>query len=1420
MKKRSWGKIGGLITTIMLGFASAAFSAVGDPCVPPATGCYCDDGPSGNVNCRIYGWENGGYMLDGNAGLGTIPSLRINLSYTSNTTPNVGEAECWDISNTSIIEYFIPTATQTQWNSFKAAVLGGSFLGVTMAECPTCGDGVCSNAVTYWGFQESCGSNDSMLPAPETGDPMCTSDCGACPIVCGDGFCAVGTEHCTGGAGPGYNPCVECGACSCGDSHFDCTGQCGTCGSCSPCCGDGTCDGTEDSVSCASDCAVPVCGDLICNGVENKCTCPGDCTTDVCGDGCCTGTETCGTVNSGFSCNADCGFCSCTGAVPINSTLCPGDNAGLTANTPNSSVATCTAGTKCEYLCDDYTKLSSGECRYCLEPPVQACYAIAPACASYTDCPVSLSDGCQVSGSNCRYNYTGDCSINPCGDEYTCGSCTFVCTGAAPANASICSGDNAGLTRGDVPITLVASCTGPTKCEYSCNAGYYYSAGSCVPYVCTGAVPTNSSLCAGDDTGLSADTPRTPVSACTAGTKCEYLCDPGYYSDGTACVLFQCTGPAPAHSNLCCVDYDLDTICEPDDTGLTADTPNTLVDTCTQPVKCEHVCRPFYVRSGITCVPLYLCTGPDPTNSTICLNDNDDLPANTPKTAVITGGCTAGTQCEYECNAGFVLDGNDCRAPACTGVPDPNSVLCAGDNAGLTVDVSVSTVNTCTFGTKCEYRCNTEYHDAGVNQCDVNVCTGSAPSNATLCAGDGTNITGRANLALTLVGACTATKCEYICDPGYELNLAGTACVVETFDCIGTPASNSTICPGDNIGLLADTPVTTVSACTATMCEYTCNSGYKDAGINQCDANVCTGAPPANATLCIGDNINIPGNGDVTRTLVAACTAGTKCEYTCSSGFNFNGTICVANVCTGAVPPNAGLCTGDGTNIPGNSDVARTLVPVCTIGTKCEYTCSNGYNYDAGVCDLNACTGTVPSNATLCAGDDTGIPGNSDVVRTAVGACTLPIYCQYLCNDGFHESGGVCDVNICTGTVPSNATLCSGDDTNIPGNLNVGRTVANACTGGTKCEYTCDPGFTKDANTCRPFMCTGTPDANALICPGDNTGLLADTPVTTVSACTVTLCEYTCNSGYHDGGANQCDVNVCTGATPSNASICSGDGTNIPGNSDVSRTLVGACTAGTKCEYICNDGYNFGGASCDVNICTGAIPINATICSGDDINIPGNADVGRTVVAACTAGTKCEYICDDGFNFDGSGCTNLNQCIGAVPANTTICSGDDANIPGNSDVPRTVVPACTVGTKCEYICTDTYHDGGGVCDPNICIGSVPANAAYCSGDDTNIPGGTNMNRSLVITCGAPKCEYQCNSGYSVDAGACAEDGEWIKIQQTTQLIPFSPACGAAFSGYPGYTINEGAPCPAAFLGDLYHCWKLGADVLLQCHQSL
>lgn len=49
-------------------------------------------------------------------------------------------------------------------------------------------------------------------------------------------------------------------------------------------------------------------------------------------------------------------------------------------------------------------------------------------------------------------------------------------------------------------------------------------------------------------------------------------------------------------------------------------------------------------------------------------------------------------------------------------------------------------------------------------------------------------------------------------------------------------------------------------------------------------------------------------------------------------------------------------------------------------------------------------------------------------------------------------------------------------------------------------------------------------------------------------------------------------------------------------------------------------------------------------------------------------------------------------------------------------------------------------------------GASTANATLCTGDNTGLS--ANTPNTLVSTCGVPKCEYTCNSGFTLFSGAC------------------------------------------------------------------
>jgi len=172
------------------------------------------------------------------------------------------------------------------------------------------------------------------------------------------------------------------------------------------------------------------------------------------------------------------------------------------------------------------------------------------------------------------------CSENP----------NYTCTGSAPTNASMCSGDSAGLTS-NTPVTLAGVC-GTPKCEYTCNTNFYLENGACVPTTTYHWEVTSWGQCT-TNSGLKTRTVRCIDSFGTSVA--DNLCVqnnisvtgtllPDVNSDGipdrTQSCSFGCTGTVPNGETV---------ICPGDNTGLTADTPRTLVSSCGTP-KCEYSC--------------------------------------------------------------------------------------------------------------------------------------------------------------------------------------------------------------------------------------------------------------------------------------------------------------------------------------------------------------------------------------------------------------------------------------------------------------------------------------------------------------------------------------------------------------------------------------------------------------------------------------------------------------------------------------------------------------------------------------------------------------------------------------------------------------------------------------------------------------
>ncbi len=262
--------------------------------------------------------------------------------------------------------------------------------------CPgICGNGICEAGEDYSNCPDDC----CMADCTDEGDSTCHSECdvyNGCSITSGCGGTASGTaicidfdsyvnccegtptdcsatEYCSGGS------CLACST-TCDDScqSVACYGtdpDCDASGNpTEACCGNGTCDGSEDCVSCASDCP----GSIVCSS-DSDCDDFDPDTTDTCNNpGTCS--ASCSNISCPIECSSDSG---CDDGNPLTADTCnnPGTCSASCSNTP------CTADCYSNSDCHDGDPLTADSCvnpgtcdAYCtnLGCPVE--------CATDSDC--------------------------------------------------------------------------------------------------------------------------------------------------------------------------------------------------------------------------------------------------------------------------------------------------------------------------------------------------------------------------------------------------------------------------------------------------------------------------------------------------------------------------------------------------------------------------------------------------------------------------------------------------------------------------------------------------------------------------------------------------------------------------------------------------------------------------------------------------------------------------------------------------------------------------------------------------------------------------------------------------------------------------------------------------------------------------
>jgi hypothetical protein len=246
--------------------------------------------PLFNQDHRVIGQLHGGYAACGNDASDWYG--KFSVSWSGNGTSSSRLRDWLDPGGTGAVsvDTLVPSTCDTNADCDDGLFCNGA---------ETCSAGSCINGSKPCTDEDCDEANDRCVPSVCNNNGTCDAgeDCNVCP-----GDCMSGT-----GASCGNGVCETANGESCRTCAADCGGRltgkpskrwcCGDSVSCTDprctdgaictdtpalpsCCGDGSCEGSEDSYNCQVDCGPPgFCGDGSCGDGEGECNCPQDCGT-------------------------------------------------------------------------------------------------------------------------------------------------------------------------------------------------------------------------------------------------------------------------------------------------------------------------------------------------------------------------------------------------------------------------------------------------------------------------------------------------------------------------------------------------------------------------------------------------------------------------------------------------------------------------------------------------------------------------------------------------------------------------------------------------------------------------------------------------------------------------------------------------------------------------------------------------------------------------------------------------------------------------------------------------------------------------------------------------------------------------------------------------------------------------------------
>lgn len=782
----------------------------------------------------------------------------------------------------------------------------------------------------------------------------CTTPCRSCANAAGT--CTTLVTSGDDNTCSGNNTCDASGACKL-DLGQACTGatQCA-----SGFCVDGTCCANACTTPCRS-CANAAgsCTTLVTNQTDDNCSTPNSCDgTATCkkaaGQSCTTATECAsGICKDGTCCTSACtGSCqSCANPSgtcnPVSSgddaDTCTGANTCVSGACKKKNGQSCAAALDCASgNCKDNTCCSSactGACQSCANA-TGACTSVTNAEDADTCTGNNVCDGAgackKKNGQSCAAQ--SECASAICKDNTCCSTgCTGTCQSCANSTGSCQT-----VTGASDPDT----CAAPNACDVAgqckllngqaCSSGAECVSGFCVDGFCC------DTTCAGGCDACSAALGATQDGKCTIqpagalGSGCNgFLCSgssascptscivstqcaPGYYCDGTACVLKKALGDSCSGAGECTSNFCADGVC-----------CNTA---CSG--KCM-ACAAANKQSGIdsgTCDAAK--QGTNPGNQCVLSSDPCGEQASCSGTPGACSMAPFGKSCGPTTCAGGAVSGKICDGTGtCIDQTNAQCTPYVCQNGACTspcgVDTDCVSTHYCANGT-CVAKSQNGLGCSASNQCESGFCVDSvccdAPCNGQCEACDATGSVGQCT---TITGAPHGNKpacagsgvCQGTCDgtDPTACTFAGNATECAAAGCTGDVSQPAGTCDGTGSCSVPATQNCVPYACDAAAgtCKTSCASDADCGQGAKCDT--ASGKCAVTSATCKDEHTVLLPNGqeqscEPYKCVGGACQQQCTSDTDCASGFECNAPSCVP------VQDSGTSGAGGGGGIAGSTD--------------------------------------------------------------------------------------------------------------------------------------------------------------------------------------------------------------------------------------------------------------------------------------------------------------------------------------------------------------------------------------------------------------------------------------------------------------------------------------------------------------------